>query len=49
MYLFLETGGEGEREREKERERNTNVVACLRPPTEDLAHNPGMCPDWVVN
>ena len=39
--------GEG---REKERERNINVwlpLAC--PPTEDLACNSGMCPDWESN
>ena len=51
IYLFLERG-EG---REKERERNINVwkihqlVASWMPPTEDLAHNPGMYPDWELN
>ena len=46
FYLFLMRGDE----REKERERNINVwlpLACL--PTGDLAHNPGMCPDWELN
>ena len=39
--------GEG---REKERERNLNVWSSLvRPPTGDLARNPGMCPDWELN
>ena len=33
----------GER-REKERERNINVQL-----PGDLAHNPGMCPDWESN
>ena len=43
IYLFLKRG-EG---REKERERNINVWLPLeRPLTGDLAHNPGMCPDW---
>ena len=23
--------------------------ASHMPPVEDLAHNPGMCPDWVLN
>ena len=52
IYLFLERG-EG---REKERERNFSVqekqcplVASHMPPTGDLAHNPGMCPDWESN
>ena len=46
MYLFLESG-EG---KEKERERNINVLLPLaRPSTGDLAHNPGMCPDWELN
>ena len=48
IHLFLERG-EG---REGERERNINVreihesLASHMPPTGNLAHNPGMCPDW---
>ena len=47
IYLFSERG-EG---REKERERNVNVqsVASRIPLAGDLAHNPGMCPDWASN
>ena len=41
IYLFLDRGDGKEKE-----ERNINVVASLVPPTGDLAHNPGMCPDW---
>ena len=41
-YWFLERGREGEREGEK----HQCVVASRAPPTEDLVHNPGMCPDW---
>ena len=47
IYLFLERG--------KERERNIDVrekhpsVALVRALTMDLAHNPGMCPDWEQN
>ena len=44
IYLFLERG-EG---REKEGEKQCVVASCL-PPTGDLAHNPGMCPDWESN
>ena len=52
MYLFIfrERGREEERE-----ERNIDVqekhslVASHTPPTRDLAHNPGMCPDWESN
>ena len=45
IYLFLERG----ERREKERERNINVWLPHGPPTGDLAHNPGMCPDWELN
>ena len=38
-------GREGEREREK----HQCVVASHVLPTGDLAHNPGMCPDWESN
>ena len=50
-YLFLEGG----KRREKKRERNINVwevhrlVVSRMPPTGDLAHTPGMCPDWELN
>ena len=37
-------GREGEREGEKHQR-----VASGTPPTEDLAHAPGMCPDWEPN
>ena len=31
-------------------ERNINVwLPLTHPPTGDLAHNPGMCPDWESN
>ena len=43
FYLFLEKG-EG-----KEGEKCQCVVASRAPPTGDLAHNPGMCPDWESN
>ena len=34
----------------EERERDINVWLPLTcPPTEDLAGNPGMCPDWELN
>ena len=36
---------EGEREGEK----HQWVVASGAPPTGDLAHNPGMCPNWESN
>ena len=40
---------------EKGKERNINVQEIHRsvdsyiPPAEDLAHNPGICPDWELN
>ena len=45
FIYFLERGREGEREGEK----HQCVVASHMPPTGDLAHNPGMCPDWESN
>ena len=32
--------------RERERERNMDRVTLTCPQLEDLAYNPGMCPDW---
>ena len=45
LFIFREGGREGEREGEKQQ----CVVACLAPPTGDLAYKPGMCPDWESN
>ena len=45
IYLFLERGREGKREGEK----HQCVVASHVPPTEDLACNSGMGPDWESN
>ena len=47
FYLIIFREREG---KEKERERNINVWLTLAfPATGDLAHNPGMCPDWESN
>ena len=46
FYLFIFR----ERAREGEREGETSMCSCLScTPTADLAHNPGMCPDWESN
>ena len=45
FYLFLERG----RERERKGEKHQRVVASQAPPTGNLVHNPGMCPDWELN
>ena len=46
IYLFFrQSGREGEREGEK----HQCVVASCTSPAGDLAHNPGMCPDWKTN
>ena len=38
------------RQRERERGKETSMCGCLScAPTRDLAHNPGMCPDWESN
>ena len=34
---------------EIEIEKHQCVVTSQMPPTGDLAHNPGMCPDWQLN
>ena len=44
-FIYRQMGREGEREGEK----HQCVVASLAPPTGDLAHNSGMCPDWELN
>ena len=44
LFNFRERGRDGEREGEKHQS-----VASYTPPTEDLAHNPGMCPGWELN
>ena len=45
LFIFRDRGREGEREGEK----HQCVVASHVPPTGDLAHIPGMCPDWESN
>ena len=45
LFIFREKGMEEERDGEKPQ----CVVASHAPPTGDLAHNPGMCPDWDSN
>ena len=46
IYLYFLERGKG---KEEEREKNISVFASHAPPTRDLAHNPGMCPDWELN
>ena len=54
LFTFRERGKERGR-REKEKERNIDMqekhqsVASHVPPTGDLAHNLGLCPDWESN
>ena len=44
IYLFLE------RVEGRERGRETSICGCLyTPPAGDVAHNPGMCPEWELN
>ena len=44
LFIFRDGGKEGEREGEKHR-----PVVSYMSPTRNLAHNPGMCPDWELN
>ena len=46
IYLFFR---ERKTEGEREGEIHQWVVASHAPPTGDLAHNTGMCPDWESN
>ena len=47
IYLFLERG---EAKEKSEGEKHQCVIAFHAwVPTRDLAHNPGMCPDWELN
>ena len=45
IYLILERG----KGKEKEGDKHQCVVASHVPPIGDLAHNPGMFPDWESN
>ena len=45
LFIFWQRGREGERGVEK----HQCGVASYVPPTGDLAHNSGMCPDWESN
>ena len=45
LFIFRDRG----REEEREGEKHQCVVASCAPPTEDLAHNPGMYPDRELN
>ena len=45
LFIFIER----EREKEREGEKHHSVAASRTTPTEDLVHNPDMCPDWESN
>ena len=45
LLIFREKGRQGEREGEK----HQCVVASHTPPTGNLAHNTGTCPEWELN
>ena len=50
-FIYLDRGERSERERERHisvREKHWSVASHV-PPTEDLAHNPGMCPVQELN
>ena len=50
VFIYFFWGKEGERKGGKHRRvRETWTVASCLPPTEDLARNPGMCPDMESN
>ena len=43
IYFYIDENGE------RMRGKYHSVVASCTPPPRDLAHNPGMCPDWESN
>ena len=47
LFIYFSRGKR--REKERERAKHRCVVASHTPPTGDLAHNPGTCPDWESN
>ena len=50
LFIFREREREGEREGEKHRcVRDTSIGCHSQQPNGDLAHNPGVCPDWELN
>ena len=46
LFIFSIRGRGGEREGEKHECDREKSVAPRMPPTRDLAHNSGMCPNW---
>ena len=46
LFIYFQRGG---REGEREGEKHQCVVASRAPPTGNLAHNSGICPDWELN
>ena len=48
-FIFREGKGRRKRGGEREGEKHQCVVASHAPHTGDLAHNPGMHPDWELN
>ena len=49
IHSFIHLSLERAREGESKGEKHHCVVASWAPPTGDLAHNPGMWPDWESN
>ena len=49
MFIFRERGREGERERNINMREIHPSLASHTSPAGDVAHNPGMCPDWKLN
>ena len=49
VYFYREGKGGGRRERNISVWQIHRSVASHKPPTEDVARNPGMCPDWELN
>ena len=49
LFMFRERGMKREREGEKHPCVSCGWQTSHMPPTGDLAHNPGTCPDWELN
>ena len=48
-FVYLFSFRERRREGKREGEKHQRVVASHTPTAGEMAHNPGMCPDWESN
>ena len=49
IFTYLFAGKRGRKKGDKYQCQRCQLVASLTPPNGNLAHNPGMCPNWESN